>query len=195
VRDLDDVLRAIGYETARTAASEARLRRLVELAADDDLAGRVVVERIVPGLLAVVRRRRPVVGDDAFDELLGAAWVAIRTFNPDRRPACLAAALIADADYAAFRRARRRIHPDVRPVADLAHLGDERERHPVDELAELFRDALDAGVPADDIALLRRLLDAPDTQSVADQLQITTRTIRNRRNRIASRLREVTLAA
>jgi len=50
-------------------------------------------------------------------------------------------------------------------------------------------------VPADDIALLRRLLDAPDAQSVADQLQITTRTIRNRRNRIAGRLREVTLAA
>ena len=46
--------------------------------------------------------------EQPFDELVGAAWIAITTFDPARSPRCLAAALISDADYRAFRAPRRR---------------------------------------------------------------------------------------
>lgn len=195
VTDLDDVLAAIGFETAPTPAAERALRRLVLIAADDDLAARIVVQRIVPGLLGVVRRRRRTVGHDAFDELLGAAWVAIRTFNPDRRPACLAAALIADADDRAFRRATRRRSHDELPTGELGDVADVRPRHAIDELDQLFVEALDAGVDEADIRMLRQLLAAPTAVELAAMLQVTPRTIRNRRDRITDRLREVALAA
>ncbi len=195
VTDLGQILRRVGYECPPSHAADDRLRRLVLLAAHDDLAARVVVQRIVPGLLAVVRRRRHIAGDDAFDELLGVAWLAIRTFNPTRRPSCLAAALISDADYHAFRAPRRRHRTDVAPLADAGELRDDTAPHPADELTAIFAEALAAGVPTDDITLLRQLIAAPTANELAARLAVTPRTIRNRRDRITGRLRAVTLAA
>jgi hypothetical protein len=62
-------------------------------------------------------------------------------------------------------------------------------------LAELLRQAAEAGVSDDDLALVRQLLRAPNTAAVADSMRITARTVRNRRDRITNRLREVALAA
>lgn len=198
VHDLEHVLEAVGYESDDATADD-RLRRLVLIAADDELAARVVIQRIVPGLLAVVRRRRRHGwGPEAVEEVMGAAWIAIRTFNPSRRPTCLAAALISDADYRAFRSIRRRQSASERPT-DLSNDNERPEEAPMrsagDELAELFELAADAGVPDDDLALLRQLLDAPTVIELARDMKITPRTIRNRRDRIALRLREVALAA
>ena len=50
------------------------------------------------------------VGDvDFYNRMLFLAglWIAIRTFNPDRRPSCLAVSLLADAEYQAYRRRQR----------------------------------------------------------------------------------------
>ncbi len=195
ITSLDDVLRAVGFEARTDPRAEGRLHRLVLIAADDELAARVVVQRLLPGLLAVVRRRRalgPV--DGAFDELLGAAWIAIRTYNPARRPTCLAAALISDADYAAFRAAHRRRSAAETPVEPRDRPED---RHPSasEELADVLATALAAGVERDELALLQQLLDTPRVVDLARQLDVTPRTIRNRRDRIALRLREVALAA
>jgi DNA-directed RNA polymerase specialized sigma24 family protein len=197
VGDLDQVLTAVGFETLGTPDAEQRLRRLVVLAADDELAGRVVVQRLLPGLLAVVRRRRRGGhGATAFDELLATLWISIRTFNPNRNPSCLAAALISDADYRAFRSANRRRSSTERPIEiDDSTPATDHTPCASDELDELLTDALAAGVPQDDIDLLRRLVDAPRAIDLADQLQVTPRTIRNRRDRITDRLREVALAA
>ncbi len=196
VRDLDQILTAIGFRQPPSTAAEARLRELVVIAACDDLAGRIVVQRLVPGLLAVVsKRRRAGGGADVFDELLGAAWVTIRTFNPARRPGCLAAALISDADYRAFRSQRRRRRLDVVTLDEHVAPVDTHDQHPCDELSALFRDAIAAGVPEADIDLLRRLVDAPTAKELARQLLVTPRTIRNRRDRITDRLRAVAVAA
>lgn len=194
--DLDQVLAAIGFRRDQTDATERRLRELVLIAAHDELAGRIVIQRILPGLLAVVTRRRRVLGGrDVFDELLSAAWLTIRTFNPARRPACLAAALISDADYRAFRSDRRRRAAGTIPVAEVRDDPTPVEPAAADELAQILRDALAAGVPASDIELLCQLVIAPSTNELARQLDITPRTIRNRRARITDRLREVALAA
>ncbi len=195
IDDLHQLLTAVGYETTRTPATEHRLRRLVDLAADDDLAGRIVIQRVLPGLLAVVRRRRRYLGDDAFDELLGAAWESIRTFNPDRRPACLAASLIADADYRAFRAPQRRKTAVSSPLDEAEPIADRREPHPADELSQIFDEAIHAGLPVADIVLLRQLLDTPTANELAARLEVTPRTIRNRRDRITGRLRDLTIAA
>ena len=195
VDSLDEILVAVGYEGERMPDTERRLRQLVALARDDELAARVVIQRILPGLLAVVRRRRGQ-ADDVFEELIGAAWIAVRTYNPTRSPGSIAAALISDADYNAFRADTRRRSSTERPVDpqadDVAHV---HEPSSCEQLAELLADAADAGVDADDLELLRQLLAAPTTIQLAEVLQITPRTIRNRRDRITSRLREVALAA
>jgi hypothetical protein len=196
VSNLEEVLTAVGFETAGTPDTERRLRRLVILAGNDELAARVVVQRLLPGLLAVVRRRRRGgYGDTAFDELLATLWISIRTYNPDRQPTCLAAALISDADYRAFRSANRRRSATERPVDIDDSFVAEHRTCASDELDELLNDALEAGVPRDDIEMVRLLIDAPRAIDLANQLQVTPRTIRNRRDRITGRLREVALAA
>jgi DNA-directed RNA polymerase specialized sigma24 family protein len=197
VTDLDQVLTAVGFETSRTPDVEQGLRRLVVIAGSDELAARVLVQRLLPGLLAVVRRRRRGgYGDTVFDELLATLWISIRTYNPNRNPTCIAAALISDADYRAFRSARRRRSATERPVAiDDSTIAASELRCASDELDELFSEALDAGVDHGDIELLRQLVDAPRAIDLARQLNVTPRTIRNRRDRITGRLREVVLAA
>ena len=195
VTDLDQVLACVGYECTPSPTCERRLRRLVLLAADDELAARVVLQRILPGLLAVVRRRRRLAGGDAFDELLGVTWLVVRSFNPDRRPSSVAAALISDADYHTFRAPHRRRIVDTQPLRNADEVLDEASPHPADELAALFAEAVAAGVPTADLTLLRQLIAAPTANELAARLDVTPRTIRNRRDRIAGRLREITLAA
>lgn len=195
VESLDEILAAVGYECSSTGATERRLRRLVELARTDELAARIVVQRILPGLLAVVRRRRGM-ANDPFEEVLGAAWIAIRTFNPSRSPCSIAVALISDADYTAFRADGRRRSSTERPVDpqihDVVHV---HEPSACEQLADVLAGAADAGVTDDELELLRQLLDAPTAKQLAGVLRITPRTIRNRRDRITSKLRAAALAA
>jgi hypothetical protein len=195
LRDLDQVLLAVGYEVAWTPHNDAALRRLVGQAAHDLLAARVVIQRILPGLLAVARRRVAV--DGVLDELIGAAWIAVRTFNPVRRPSCMAAALIADADYRAFRMGWRRGSCGEQPIGlvadDLA--GDDPGATPEQILAGVLELAAESGVPEADIDLIRRLAGATPTHELATILNVTPRTVRNRRDRITDRLRDLALAA
>lgn len=195
VRDLRQILDAVGFEQPADAACEARLRRLVGIAAEDDLAARIVVQRLLPGLLAVVRRRRGQ-SDHVFEELLGAVWIAIRTFNPARSPRSIAASLIADADYAAFRAAARRRSAEEWPTdLDFDARPDVAEPSSYEQLAEVLADAEAAGVDAADLDLVRMLLAAPTANHLAEVMQITPRTIRNRRARAVAKLRDATLAA
>src|SRR5262245_35946950 len=71
VGDLDELLVLAGYRVPHTPGRNALLLRLVVLAADDELAARIVLQRLLPGLLAVIRRRRRS-SDGSFEELLGA---------------------------------------------------------------------------------------------------------------------------
>jgi DNA-directed RNA polymerase specialized sigma24 family protein len=196
ITDLDDVLALIGYEQAPCPVADERLLELILIARTDELAARVIVQRVLPGLLAVVRRRRGIGQDDVFDELLGAMWVAIRTFTPSRRPSSPAAALISDADYRAFRMAQRRRSSDEVPVDTTAiDPAATPTRSADDELNELFADARAAGFAAADLQFLRDLMSGPTAIEIAAALSVTPRTLRNRRDKLAVRLRELALAA
>ena len=193
--DLDQILAAVGYQVAWTAANEAAMRQLVLRAAHDELAARIAIQRILPGLLAVTRRRAA--ADDSFDDLVGAAWIGIRTFNPARRSRCIAAALIADADYRAFRSRWRRRCAGERPIGlapDLPH--DEPPDSPIEVLADLLERAAAAGIADDDLHLIRRCVaDDVTTEQLARELEVTPRTVRNRRARVTDRLRQLAAAA
>jgi DNA-binding CsgD family transcriptional regulator len=190
---LDDVVVAIGRRTSRTPQSEHRLRRLVTIARTDDLAARVVIERIKPGLLALGRRYRD--RPDAFEELLGVAWIAIRTFNPERRPVNTAIALLSDADWGAFRQHQRRHGWSEQPLGHLDVVTDEPASDPLVELADLLHEARAAGLQKHEVDLVRRLAANHRTEDVARDLKITARTVRNRRDRLAIKLRDIALAA
>jgi DNA-directed RNA polymerase specialized sigma24 family protein len=196
LHDLDQILAAVGYQVAWTARNEAAMRALVLRAADDELAARIAIQRILPGLLAVVRRRRAA-DAEGLDELIGAAWIGVRTFNPARRSRCVAAALIADADYRAFRAGWRRRCSGERPTGltpDLAY--DEPVETTAQVLADLLARAELAGVPDDDIELIRRAAeDDATTEQLARELNVTARTVRNRRARVTDRLRQLAAAA
>src|SRR5688572_8021139 len=196
LHDLDQILAAVGYQVAWTARNEAAMRELVLRAADDELAARIAIQRILPGLLAIVRRRGAA-DEDGLDELIGAAWIGVRTFNPARRSRCVAAALIADADYRAFRSRWRRRCAGERPIGLTPELPyDEPADTPAQVLADLLARAEAAGIPDDDLALIRRAAeDDASTEQLARELQVTARTVRNRRARVTDRLRQLAAAA
>jgi DNA-directed RNA polymerase specialized sigma24 family protein len=192
--DLDGLLALAGHGTARTPEANAVLGRLVDIARGDELASRVVLQRLLPGLLAVVRRRG---ADGAFEELIGAAWLAVRTYPTDRRPERIAANLVHDATYAAFTAPRRR-----RSASEVAIDPRRFDDSPADdavgafeELARLLAEARADGLPDEDVELVRHLVRAGSPSVVAAECRVTPRTVRNRRDRAAARLRAVALVA
>ena len=192
--DLDELLALAGHRTERTAEANAVLGRLVDAGRVDQLASRVVLQRLLPGLLAIVRRRGP---EGELEELIGAAWLAIRTYRTDRRPQRIAANLVRDAAYIAFTAPRRR-----RSASEVAIDPRRFDETPADEsmnafeeLAMLLAAARGAGLPDEDADLVRHLVRAGSPAAVAAEWNVTTRTVRNRRDRVTARLRELALAA
>ncbi len=120
-RSLDELLRLAGFKVAHSAATDEVLRRLVVVAAVEPLAARIVLQRLLPGLLAIVRREQQRDRDvDAFDLLAAEAWLAIVTYRADLRPTDVAAKLLNDARHRAFttpRRKQERSREDVVPPA------------------------------------------------------------------------------
>ena len=194
VVSLDELVRAVGGGGDRSHEADHRLRRLVAIARTDDLAARIVIERLTPGLLAIAGRygRRD---SRAFEELLATAWIAIRTYNPDRRPSSIAAALLSDAEFNSYRRwTRRRSWSEV-PVDRFDDAAAAAAIDPGEELADLIEDAEAAGMCPDDLDLVQRLVTDASTEEIAKDLKRTSRAIRYRRERVTAALREIARAA
>lgn len=190
--DLDQLLALAGYRTTHTPARNEVLLRLVALARRDDLAARIVLQRILPGLLAVVRRRRRT-GEGPFEELLGAAWLAIRSCHPERGYEQVAAHLVRDAAYRAFTAPTRRLSSTEISVDP--HTLDEAPavRHvgACEELATLLEDARACGLDDRDLELMRDLVVVGSPGRLAALRKVTPRTVRNHRDRVAARLLRV----
>ena len=106
---LPELLHLAGYKAPPSTSGDETLRRLVGVGADDPLAARIVLQRLLPGLLAIVRREqyrdRSV---DAFDLVIAEAWLAIVTYRADLRRTHVAARLLNDARHRAFTTPRRK---------------------------------------------------------------------------------------
>jgi len=201
---LDDVLSwcgygvAVGNGTGNEGNDNMVLGRLVQLAVTDQLAARVVLQRLLPGISALARRRSGHGGPHStvLDEVVASAWTVICTYPVERRPSHIAAGLLREIDYQSFRRAGRRLTTFVpRPL----HSFDEQPA-PIstpssnDELSDLLAAAASAGFDPADIELARRLGRGETTRQIAEATKVTDRTVRNKRDVVTYRLRALALA-
>jgi hypothetical protein len=89
---------------ARTGReADAVLLPLVRVAAEDPLAGRVVLQLLLPGVVRLAGRIRWLFGEDAGPAAVAATWERIRTYPVDRRPCAVAANVLLDARKALWR--------------------------------------------------------------------------------------------
>ena len=191
--DLDELLRLAGFRVVGTAEHNEVLLRLLMVAKHDDLAGLIVLQRIMPGLLAVVRRRATREHEGSFEELIGAAWLAIRCCSVQRRHVQLAANLVRDAAYRAFtaptrRRSATEVSVDPRVLDETPA---EVAISSFEELATVVTEGRRAGMSTTDLDLVRDLVRVGSPGVLAGQRNVTPRTIRNHRDRVTAQLRRL----
>jgi hypothetical protein len=194
ITDLDDILTLVGFHGRRIdVEADARLLHLVTLARHDDLAARIVLQRIVPGLLTIAVRRTRYTGrrvHEAFNDLASAAWLLVRTYPVERRPTKVAVNLLRDAEYEVFvRHARRLVSRSERITAWLPDTPVTDDDHAGTCLVEALRLGRDCGMPDHDLRLLAELASGRHPEQVAASLGCSARTVRNRRNAVARALR------
>jgi hypothetical protein len=167
------------------------LLAMIDHAQHDQLAGRIVVQRLLPGLISAAVKYRFQSDDDPAEVAVGALWIAIQQYDATGRTRHPASSLISDAIFAAFRQSPRRRGAAEQPTEPTSF--DYRVKasspHAFEELATVVADARRAGVPTYDLDLLRHLVKAGSPGIVARQRDITSRTVRNHRDRAAKRVR------
>jgi DNA-directed RNA polymerase specialized sigma24 family protein len=192
---LGELLRLAGYRVAPTPEADEVLRRLVLVAADDPLAARIVLQRILPGLLVIVRREQLRDRDvDALDVLAAEAWLAIVTYRADVRRNDVAAKLLNDARHRAFTNPRRRQDHTREDVVAPGRLDLPRLPQPgssFEELTMVLRDARRDGLPDADLAIVRDYLSGATASELAAAGNVTARTLRNRRRRSIEKIRQL----
>ena len=188
VHSLDDLLQLAGFGRAIDDTDGDRLLwHLVRHAENDELAARIVLHRVMPSILSMVRRRGRVVAggaNAAMNEAIGAAWMVIRQFPHERRTNKIAANLVRDIEYHAFVREYRlkRVHEiqvDHDIMRNVAH--DPQIDPLAEKLDDVLCEALENGVERHHIALLERLGSGESTEKLALESAVSTRTMRNRR--------------
>ena len=195
LNSLDELLVLTGLGTGPAhPASDETLRRLVSLARHDDLAARVVLQRMLPGLSNCAKRNATGFDSqlDALDELLTEAWTVIRSFPIESRDRYVIKNLLRDCEYRAFLKARRRklIHELTDPAdLDRAAEVDEGCDEPLRVIVELLGRARTAGMSDADVAVVVTLLNTSTVKQAAVALQVTDRTVRNRRDSVVCQLR------
>ncbi len=197
ITSLDEllVLTGLGPGPIDPACDET-LRRLVVLARHDDLAARVVLQRMLPGLSNCAKRNSAGFDNqlDALDELLSEAWTVIRSFPIERRDRYVIKNLLRDCEYRTFLKTRRRML--VQEVTDPVHLdrvveADDGPGESLITIVELLGRARTAGMSTDDLDVVVALLNTSTVKQAATALGVTDRTVRNRRQTIVHQLREL----
>lgn len=202
-RDAADPGRVEHQETAGDLDRfDRRLATLVFRAGTDPEAARVVLQRLLPGLLAIARRRSQNdrrLTPEMYDELLANAWIVIRCYPIERRPSRVAANLLRDIEYQTFVRPARLRRVATTPIDEEIRSGhDERDEFRFDEapgsfaeVVALLRAAADAGMEQDDLRLAVALASGRSINDLAAQRSRTPRAERYRRARVLARLREI----
>lgn len=187
IETLDDLLVAAGFgQAVDDSDGDHILWHLAALAEHDDLAARVVLQRILPPLFAIAKRRGRITQGGipaALDDVLAVSWMVIKTYPHARRPAKVAANLARDVEYAAFvRPARLRRVKEIPAELDGIRPSREVTTMPVDlEIALVLDEAESRGVASEHIELLRLFALGLNSGAIALQSNWSARTIRNRR--------------
>jgi DNA-directed RNA polymerase specialized sigma24 family protein len=188
---LDDIVDLTHRRHVADGYGDDALRRLLSIARTDDLAARIVLERILGALVNASRRYRSFVLDDVLELVTPAAWIAIKTFDQRRTTRHVAAALVSDAVYDTFRRSRRRRWSGEEPTDDdqlLDGVADEPTPDPADELADVLAIAGRTGVEHRHLELLGRLAHV-GVADVAAERGVSDRWVRATRERAVAAVR------
>ena len=200
--DLTTVLAACGADPAVPMDdADALLAQVVAAGLEGrTLASRVALQRVLGALVRIaVRRTRSAPRRCAplFDELCSTAWLVIGSYPLARRPRAIASNICRDTEYLTCVRPAR-LHDSRRcvplrerdePVVDLSGRPD---LDASEELRWLLRDVGSAVALAEpELALLDALAGGASTATIASELGCTDRTVRNRRDRLVGRLREL----
>ncbi|MBM3800394.1 MAG: hypothetical protein FJW18_10005 [Actinobacteria bacterium] len=217
VRHLDEVLDRSGYaQDVKSVECDAYLSQLSALAKTDELACRIVVQRILPGIIAVAIRRGRIIdggAPQALDDMVSAAWVVIRNYPIDRRPYCVAANMLRDIEYLAFvrdtrsKRHRTEMPSDNTTILSIGTSFNSRggstafgvlvapeSNDPTADEAEfgcVMETLRERGLrPIDEVAIREMLTDlqSPDSARLAG---ISPRALRDRRHTAISRARDL----
>lgn len=194
ITGLDDLLRRTGYRCAASEAANATLARLIEVAAHDVLAARIALQRILPGLLVIVRaEQRRSIGVDAFDVLLAEAWVSIVSYPTATRESDIAARLLHDARHRAFTnpRRRRRVSETLCAPHRIAEPAHPAARSPFEELTTVLGSVREDGLPARDIEVMAGIVNHGSSARLAAVLRIDQRSVRYRRDQAVKRVRRI----
>ena len=197
--DLDHIRRATQRTDLPGRPDDAILLALVELSRTDELAGRIVLQHLLPPLIVHAQRYRSFRDrTDPIAQIIPAAWMAIRSYDVERRRHHVASSLISDAVFQAFRRhlrVRARTERVVAPSVFAAAPCHDGPATALDEFVIVLREAQGAGVPAADLDLLRQLVRVGSPGIVAQQRNVTPRTIRNHRDRAIDHVRSALVVA
>ena len=198
-RSLDDVLVAtgLGLRGCPGDHDDEIVGRLVVLARDHALAGRIVLQRLLPGLAAIARRRsrgsHSAVLLETTDELLVTAWAVIRTYRVERHPSFVVPSMLREIERRTFRPERRRRLEVVAVGDEVLARAPAPEQSPTaaEQVAELLAEAARCGLDPSDLDLARRLAAGATSAELAAERDVTDRTIRNHRAALVHRLRTV----
>jgi hypothetical protein len=173
------------------------LIQLIELAQHDQLAGRIVIQRVLPGLVARGARYRSRHEDvDPAEIAVAAGWIAIHRYDTVGRAHHVAASLISDATFAAFRQPlrKRSSSEQIVPTEHFARRpADTEEATAFERLGEVVRVARLNGVATNDLTLIRELMQTGSPNIVAARRGVTPRTIRNHRDRAVASIRSAVM--
>lgn len=203
VDHLDVVLERCGFDQAGNHDHhDEYLSALTRIASHDDLAARIILQRILPGLVTIAVRRAPITPGGlagAFDLVVSAAWLVIRQFPIDRRSRRVAANLLMDIEYLAFvRDSRLKSHRNENVLHPDAMLGIESGRlragdHSFDPISDetafelLLHSFAEAGLSERDLQMLRAVGNDINSTEASDVLGLSPRSVRNRRENALER--------
>jgi hypothetical protein len=191
--DLEQIRQATQRRDKAERSDDTILLALVELTERDELAGRIVLQHLLPALITHGRRYRSYKDrSDPMSQIVPAAWLAIRSYDVERRRHHVASSLISDAVFQAFRRplrARSATEEVTSPSSFTAISCHDGPATALDEFVTVLRDAALAGVPTHHLDLLRQLVRVGSPGIVAEQRDVTPRTVRNHRDRAVDHVR------
>lgn len=198
VSSLDQVLVRAGFNTARDDSNgDNYLWLLVKQASNEELAARIVLQRILPPLVSIARRRGRIMQggvDAALSEVLPSAWTVIRQYPWHRRPNKVASNLVLDSEYFAFVQANRA--KKVKVFAVEPHLLSELIAEPeTDEfgqevtLESLLTVAISQDIDPRHVEILRAVASGQTAATIAKHYGIAERTARAWRAQAISELR------
>lgn len=184
-----DLANELNHLLAATNGSEDTadqcLAGVVRRAASEPAMARLVLRRIMPGIVAIATRRARIERAgfcEILHELVANAWILVCNYPIERRPRKIAANLIRDVEYITFvqsRRLRRVVEADDTDVAEQA---DGRGLSAGEEVIATLAAARLAGAHPDGIRLIGELTVAGrSVQDLATSYGVSPRTILNRR--------------